>query len=182
MASAWDNFAAYAQKLGLDPSSFKGGAAVNLPSELPSDWYNKKLGAHVPGQGTAPTSEGVRKDLIMDPSYQFRLGEGLRGIERRASAMGKRFSGEMFSGLQQYGQDYASSEYSKAYNRLAGLTGKGQQASDPNAAVDTGKTLAGIQTGAGAGQANAALAGGQIGAARASTLGSLWGSALGGGK
>ena len=68
----------------------------------------------------------VRNDLITDPSYQFRFGEGRRAIENRGTAMGKRFSGNMLKALTDYGQDYASQEYGNAYNRLAGIAGLAQ--------------------------------------------------------
>lgn len=72
-----------------------------------------------------------------DPSYQFRLDEGNKALERSLAAQGKTFSPEAVKALQGYGQDLASQEYGRAfdryrasqsdiYNRLAALSGVGQ--------------------------------------------------------
>lgn len=78
------------------------------------------------------------QDIYTDPSYQFRLQEGQKALERSASAKGRTFSGSTMKALQDYGQNAASQEYQNAYNRytndqnsiwnkLAGLSGAGQQ-------------------------------------------------------
>tara|TARA_R100000951_G_scaffold1557_6_gene3282 strand:- start:435 stop:1289 length:855 start_codon:yes stop_codon:yes gene_type:complete len=75
--------------------------------------------------------------LETDPSYQFRLDEGNKGIERAMAATGKTFSPEAVKALSNYGQQSASQEYGNAYNRftgdqtnmynrLAGMTDMGQ--------------------------------------------------------
>ncbi len=66
--------------------------------------------------------------LQMDPGYGFRLGEGLKAIERSAAARGGLMSGATGKALQRYGQDLASQEYGAAYNRLAGMANIGPQA------------------------------------------------------
>ena len=53
----------------------------------------------------------------MDPGYNFRLGEGLKSLDRRAFAAGRGQSGEADVKAVRYGQDYASNEYEKAFNR-----------------------------------------------------------------
>lgn len=52
-----------------------------------------------------------------DPGYQFRLDQGLKGVENSASARGGVFSGAAGKALENYGQDYASGEYGNAFNR-----------------------------------------------------------------
>lgn len=69
------------------------------------------------------------------PGYDFRLAEGQKAIERSAAARGGALSGSTLKELNKYSQDYASSEYDKYLNRLAGLTGVGQQS-----AAQTGTT------------------------------------------
>lgn len=65
---------------------------------------------------TPPTAE----DLARDPSYQFRLQEGQRALERSASARGGLLGGGFARGLERYAQDYASTEYGNVYNRAMG--------------------------------------------------------------
>ena len=93
------------------------------------------------------------------PGYQFRKEEGQRGVENSAAARGGLLSGAALKAIQKYGQDFASNEYgnwfnqsntdrnyiagqgdasynrfntntSNQYNRLAGLSGTGQQATN----------------------------------------------------
>ena len=66
--------------------------------------------------------------LQMDPGYGFRLGEGLKALERSAAARGGLMSGATGKALTRYGQDLASQEYGNAYNRLASLANVGPQA------------------------------------------------------
>ena len=90
------------------------------------------------------------QDIYNDPSYKFRLNEGLNSVQSGAAAQGGLLSGATQKALANYGQEFASQEYGNAfnrfsadqtnqYNRLANLVGVGQ-----NAAVQTGNT--GLQT------------------------------------
>lgn len=72
--------------------------------------------------------EAQQNFLQMDPGYGFRLGEGLKALERSAAARGGLMSGATGKALQRYGQDLASQEYGAAYNRLANLANVGPQA------------------------------------------------------
>lgn len=174
---AWQAFADYAVSLGLDPSTL----ANSTGGALPYDFYSSLL-----PEGTTQ-ADMIRADFIMDPSYQFRFGEGQRATERRQNAMGNRFSGGGLAELTRYGQDYASQEYGNAYNRMAGITGMGQTANQTlsGAGQQFGTNLGNIYQGLGQAQGNAILAGGnaQAGAASAAAgpaisgwnqLGSMW--------
>jgi hypothetical protein len=96
---------------------------------------------------------------FMDPSYQFRLSEGLRSVDRQAAARGGLISGNALRASQRYGQDYASTEYGNAYNRLSNLAGVGQTATNylGNAAGNLGSNLGQtyLNSGMAAGQARA---------------------------
>lgn len=59
-------------------------------------------------------------DVFKDPSYGFRLSEGVKARERLASAGGRTLGGRTLKELTRYGQDYASTEYGKAYDRARG--------------------------------------------------------------
>lgn len=80
--------------------------------------------------------EAAQNFLQMDPGYQFRLGEGLKALDRQAAARGGLISGGALKAAQRYGQDLGSQEYSAAYGRLAGL-------------ADVGPRSAGIMSGLG---------------------------------
>jgi hypothetical protein len=115
------------------------------------------------------------QDLYDDPSYQFRMDEGLKARTRAYAGRGSFLSGAALKGIERYGQDYASTEYGKAFdrdnvnktnkfNRLASIAGIGQ-----TAANQTGAAAAnfGSQSGSniiGAGNATAA---GRVGSANA---------------
>jgi len=57
------------------------------------------------------------EDMMQDPGYQFRLDEGLKGIENSAAARGMQLSGRTLKGIGRYAQDYASGEFQNAYAR-----------------------------------------------------------------
>lgn len=90
-------------------------------------------------------------DFQKDPGYQFRMDEGLRAIDRSAAARGGLNSGATMKALTRFGQDFASNEYTNAYNRfkndqnqrfnqLSSLAGVGQVANNQigNAAANYG--------------------------------------------
>ena len=56
-------------------------------------------------------------NMYADPGYQFRLSEGLKAMERGAAARGGLQSGAALKAAQRYGQEYASGEYTNAFNR-----------------------------------------------------------------
>ena len=90
-----------------------------------------------------------------DPGYQFRLNEGLKALDRQAAARGGLISGNAMKAASRYGQDYASNEYTNAFNRyqternaqlnpLQSLAGVGQSATNylGNAAQNMGQAQA----------------------------------------
>ena len=82
-----------------------------------------------------------------DPSYQFRVDEGIKAVNRSAAARGMLESGATLKGLTRFGQREGSQEYQNAFNRfqveraarlnpLQSLMGSGQSATN----VMTGST------------------------------------------
>lgn len=67
-------------------------------------------------------------DISTDPAYQFRMQQGLQGVESSAAGRGSLFSGNTLKELTGYGQGLASQEYGNRFNRLASLAGLGQTA------------------------------------------------------
>lgn len=57
-------------------------------------------------------------DFWADPGYQFRLREGMRGVENSAAARGGLLSGNALKALANYNQQAASNEYMNSYNRF----------------------------------------------------------------
>jgi hypothetical protein len=147
----------------------------------------------------SPTLEQAEKA----PGYQFQLEQGLNAIQNSAAARGDLLSGNALTGLNNYAQGAAQSDYNNVYNqalqnyqtnyntfqnnqtneynRLASLAGLGQQtASQLNSAGlgtanNAANTLltAGSQIGQDTQNATAATASGYVGGANA------WGGALG---
>lgn len=69
-------------------------------------------------------------DFIASPDYDFRLKEGQKAIERSASARGLLGSGSALKAANNYAQNTASSEFGNWWNRLSGLAGTGQAATN----------------------------------------------------
>jgi hypothetical protein len=96
--------------------------------------------ASVEGYGSLAKPFG-QADFEQDPGYAFRQAEGMRALERSASARGNLLSGGTLRGIQRFGQDLASQEYGNAFNRyqiersarlnpLQSLMGSGQSATN----------------------------------------------------
>jgi hypothetical protein len=111
----------------------------------------------------------------LDPSMDFRRRLGEQTTARMLNVGGGAISGNTLRGLEEFGQNLASTEYGNAFNRfqnertniyntLANIAGMGQQS--VNTGVGAGQTFAAQQTGLLTGQA-AAQAAGQVGAANA---------------
>jgi hypothetical protein len=118
-------------------------------------------------------------DFTADPGYNFRLGEGLKSLDRQAAARGGLISGGALKAAQRYGQDFASNEFTNAFNRfqtnranqlqpLQSLMGAGQTAANTmgNAAVNYGTNAGNLITSGGAARAS-----GYVGGANALTSG-----------
>jgi hypothetical protein len=56
-------------------------------------------------------------DMTKDGGYRFRLAEGLDALQNSALARGGLLSGNALKATTQYGQNFASNEYDKAYTR-----------------------------------------------------------------
>lgn len=127
----------------------------------------------------------TQSDLNADPVYQnglqFGLDQGTQGINRQAAAGGNFLSGATLKALTRFGNDYGSTKANESYNRfnndqnsqynkLAGLSGAGQQATNQVSAA--GQNMAN-QVSASQINAGDARASGYMGQAKA------WNSAIG---
>lgn len=64
------------------------------------------------------------------PGYQFRYDQGLQAIDRGAAARGLLHSGAGVKAEQRFGEGLAANEFGDWWNRLAGVAGVGQQATN----------------------------------------------------
>lgn len=109
-------------------------------------------------------------DLNADPVYQsglqFGLDQGTQAINRQAAASGSMLSGATLKALTRFGNDYGSTKANESYNRfntnnnqqynrLAGLSGAGQQATNQVGAAGMNMANNISQTQQGVGNANA---------------------------
>lgn len=121
----------------LDPYRVAGGNALEqmMGKMAPDGFFNQVYGG---------------QKIYDDPSYNFRLNQGLGAVQQSAAAQGNLLSGATLKALNNYAQDSASQEYHNAYNRfnadqtnqynrLSNLIGMGQ-----NAAAQMGNN--GMQT------------------------------------
>ena len=150
-------------------------AALAQQTELVKPYVEAGKNALAEYQKLAPYEDFGMKQFQADPGYNFRMAEGMKALERSAAARGLLQSGGTLKGIQQYGQNLASSEYENAFSRYLSqrearldpyryLTGQGQAAAVGQAANvgSTGAALAEIA--AQRGNVNAAQAAGAAGA------------------
>lgn len=92
--------------------------ALNPNDFTPSEYSSNNLDAqrYTQDEYAAQRFSGDL-DLKKDPSYQFRLQEGINALDRSAANRGKLFSGQQQRAITDYGQQAASQEYAAAYNR-----------------------------------------------------------------
>lgn len=60
------------------------------------------------------------EDIQMEPGYEFRRGEGQRGLQNLYGSQGQLLSGNALRGITEYNQDFASNEFGRAYERELG--------------------------------------------------------------
>ncbi len=97
--------------------------------------------------------------FFKSPGYEFRLGEGVRAIDRSASARGMLLSPSQGRELQRYGQGLASAEFNTYANRLSDLAGIGSSVA--TAGGQLGATAAGQVGYSAANIGQSIMAGGQ---------------------
>lgn len=126
------------------------------------------IGGNSKAAGYGSWSKGIAPlNVQNEAGYQFGLNQGNQNIQGSAAAAGGLFSGATGKALTRYGNDYASTKYGDAYNRLAAdqdrtrnalmqLTGAGQYGastiaqSGANTASQIGSNLIGAGNARGA--------------------------------
>lgn len=174
------NKASKAQTQAADKASNTELQMFNQTRDDQKPW--RDAGTTALSQMLAGTKDGgefnrnfAMSDFVKDPGYAFRQQQGQQGLERSAAARGGALSGGAIKDALRYNQDYASGEYSKAYdrynndlttryNRLSSLAGTGQTSTAQTGALGT--QVAG-QIGENTMQAGNARASGYVGTANA---------------
>ena len=108
-------------------------AANPLPAAAPSADFGK----YARDFGTA--------DFEADPGYAFRQSEGMKALERSAAARGNLLSGSTMKGIQRFGQDLASQEYTNAFNRYQ--VNRSNQLNPLQSLMGAGQSATNVQTG-----------------------------------
>lgn len=90
--------------------------------------------------GGQPADLGAYGGFTASPGYQFRQDEAAKAIQRSAAATGQLQSGATLKALDRYSQGIASDEYTNWWNRLAGIAGVGQAATEATASAGQNAT------------------------------------------
>ena len=115
-ASDAANNAAQMQQASANQSINAQQTALDKQIALNQPWQDAGLKA-LSNYANNPAFSFNASDLTADPSYQFRLQQGVDAMDNSASARGNLLSGGQAKALQNYGQQAASQEYGNAYNR-----------------------------------------------------------------
>lgn len=81
------------------------------------------------GRGALGQLQDPGANFTASPDYEFRRGEGMRGIENSFAARGGAASGNALRALTDFNSGLAGGEFGNWWNRQAGLAGVGQTAS-----------------------------------------------------
>ena len=155
-AAAEQQAGAAQNALALQREMFDYQKELLDPYRKPGEAALKRLSGALGLEGQAQPQQM----LEMDPGYGFRLGEGMKALERMQAARGNMLSGGAMKAGQRYAQDYASGEYGNAYNRLANIAGLGQTTGTQ---LGTAAQQFGTSAGNLMGQEANALAAGRVG-------------------
>ena len=156
----------------LEPFRTTGYSALNKLSSLYGVNPNPQTGPVVPYGGFEAT-----------PGYQFRRDEGLKAIERSASARGLLASGGALKAQQRFGDNIASAEFENYANRLANLAGVGQNATSTGIEVgqNTANNISNAFTNAGNARASSYINTGNAITGTLNNLASVYAFGQGGG-
>lgn len=145
-SSAASSKASKSQRAGADAATQAQYDMYDQTREDQAPW--REAGTQALGQIGAGLASGgdfnrsfTMADFQKDPGYDFRLNQGLDAVQGSRAARGSMLSGSTLKALSDYGSNYASSEYGKAYdrfnndrtqrfNRLSTVAGIGQTATN----------------------------------------------------
>ena len=123
--------AADASQAGADAATAEQRRQYNLTRQ---DYAPYRLAGYGALKTIQQLNSGNYSKFRASPDYNFVRTEGQRGLEQSAAARGGAFSGNALRALSDYNQGLASEQYGAFYNRLAGVAGIGQNATNSTAA------------------------------------------------
>lgn len=92
------------------------------------------------------------EDFFSDPSYDFRMEQGINALDRSAASRGRLKSGAQDKAVTEYGQKLASTEYVNAYNRA--LTEYNTNLAKEQSLAQVGQSATNVVSAAGQNTAN----------------------------
>lgn len=97
------------------------------------------------------TTKGDFAGFTESPGFRFRLGEGIKAIDRSAASRGSLLSGATLKGVQRFGEGLAAEEFQNFQNRLAQASGIGLSAAQSQAGLanNFANSLANLTVGGG---------------------------------
>lgn len=118
--------------LGASPEGTRRGTAAELAMGRTTDPLSLPSGQRRETTATSLMDLFSGKFSPTDPSYQWRLDQGLDAITRKAAAAGFTGSGNVLKELTDYGQGLASTEYGNQFQRALQTAqfGQGQYQGD----------------------------------------------------
>lgn len=125
---------------GMSEATGNANALLDPYSELGSKGAGL-LSTALDSSGRMPTLD----ELQMDPGYQFRRDEALKGISGRAAALGLATSGGNAKDIVNYVGKESSQEYNNAFNRF--ITNRQSNIDNLKSVVGTGLTASSAQGG-----------------------------------
>jgi hypothetical protein len=111
--------------IGGDPNSAGYGSAA-------ADFAEREPTVAPFAQQAPQWRDFTLDDFQKDPGYDFRLNQGTNALSRAYAGKGRFLSGAAMKGITRFGQDYASGEFGKAFDRYQ--TGYGNRVGDFNSA------------------------------------------------
>jgi len=186
---------AYSQFMGLTPVSgtdeYARAAYLNSNPDVKAAGIDPFTHYNIAGKAEGRTwggGDALQLRFKQTPGYQFAFNEGQRALESSAAAQGGLFSGKAGKALTKYGQDYADTEYGTHLNRLAGLAGVGQTATNQigqfgqSAATNAGNALQNAASARASGVQGSAQAWGNYAGGLAGLAGMYAGNRVGSGS
>ena len=99
--------------------------------------------------------EEVQNNLESRPGYKFRFGQGQKSVEAGQAAKSGLLSGRAGKELQAFGQEFASAEFDKEFDRFTGMVnvGRGVESTTATAGANTAGNISNLTVAGGKAQA-----------------------------
>lgn len=123
---------AQAQARSYDAATAEQARQFDVIQEQQQPWM--EAGKNALAELTALSGIGGQpanfENFFASPDYQFALQQGMQGVQNSAAARGGLYSGNALRAITDYGQGMASQQLGNYANRLAGIAGVGQTATN----------------------------------------------------